>query len=128
MANKQEQAQEVIYQNRIDYLKVEHDRLLKAKDQLSDEISHKGTQYELYMGQRDAESKRLRADALAAQEQLAKDKSEFQAILKDFQESKQLAEKELHDLNAEKFKVASRMEQIGHFIQAVQRDITVLGL
>lgn len=128
MSTKQEQAQEVIYQNRIDFLKTEHDRLFKAKEALSSEIGRKTTDYELYMGQKDAESKRLRQDALDSQEQLAKDKAEFQGILKQFQSDKSALEKEQHDLNTDRVKVCSRLEQIGHFIQAVQRDITVLGL
>ena len=61
---KQQQAEEVVTQNRIDYLKAEHDRLSRAKDQLHAEIQKKTSDYELYMGQKDAESKRIRADAL----------------------------------------------------------------
>ena len=115
-------------QNRIDYLKAEHERLSKAKDQLHNEITKKTSDYELYMAQKDAESKRIRADALTQQDQLAKDKTEFQLILKTHQEEKQKLEKEKNDLTIERNKVTSRLEQIGHFIQAVQRDITVLGL
>jgi len=89
MATRQQEAQEVVYQNRIDFLKAEHDRLEKSKDQLVSEIDRKTKDYELYMAQKDGESKRIRADVLASQEQLMKDKSEFQAILNGFKENKE---------------------------------------
>ena len=65
---------------------------------------------------------------LAGQDQLAKDKTEFQLILKSHQEEKSKLESDRAALGIEKNKVTARPEQIGHFIQAVQRDITVLGL
>jgi predicted nucleic acid-binding Zn-ribbon protein len=80
------------------------------------------------MGQKDAESKRLRADVLSSQEQLNKDKTEFQEILKSFQAEKTALETEKQTIESDRRKVAGQMENIGHFIQAIRRDISVLGL
>lgn len=128
LQTKQQMQDEVVYTNRVEFLKAEHDRLLKAKETLAAEISRKTTDYELYMGQKDAESKRLRADALASHEQLAKDKTEFLSTLQQFKLDKAEFEKTKSDHDIDKAKVSARLEQIGHFIQAVKRDISVLGL
>lgn len=118
----------VVAENRLAYVEAECKRLAIARDAMQAEIDKKTSDYTIYVAQRDQESKKIRQDTLDGQNQLIKDKEEFQGILKQFQKERQsfLAEKQHGDAQA--LQVKAKMEGIQNFIIAVQRAISVLGL
>jgi hypothetical protein len=121
-------AQEVVAENRLAFVTAEYDRLFKAKEALQIEIDKKMSDYNIYMAQRDAETKKARADALALGDTMAKDKAELYSILKKFQDDKAAVDDERESLAIQRNQVKERFEAIRNFIVAIQRDITVLGI
>lgn len=118
----------VQWENRLQFVQDEVKRLTQTRDGMQAEIDKKSTDYNVYMAQRDTESKKIRQDATDAQMQLAKDKEEFQKILKDFQKERQECIGQKQALDAQSLQVKTKLENIQHFIMAVQRAISVLGL
>lgn len=125
---KRQTAEEVQWENRVAYQKGEHDRLVKAKETLQSEIDRKTSDYSIYVSQKDAESKKIRQDALDSQEQLAKDKQEFQGILQDFQKQKAEFSEAQKGKDNDRAKVEAQMNNIREFVIAVQRACSLLGL
>jgi hypothetical protein len=115
-------------ENRLAFAQQEEKRLKQANETLQAEIDKKSSDYSLFMGQKDAESKKLRADALAEREQMDKDKVEFQGMLKTFQKEKQGLEGEKMALKVEEAKLAKQKSDVRDFITAVQRACSVINL
>jgi len=116
------------WENRLQFVKDEHDRLSKAKDALQAEIDRKSADYAIFISQRDAESKKMREDALHERDQMAADKAEFQKILQQFQNDKNTHLEAVSGFAADKQKVQAQIDNIRQFIIAVQRASGLLGL
>jgi len=116
------------WENRLQFVKDEHDRLSKAKDALQAEIDRKSADYAIFISQRDAESKKMREDVLHEREQMNADKAEFQKILQQFQNDKNTHLEAVSGFAADKQKVQAQIDNIRQFIIAVQRASGLLGL
>jgi len=116
------------WENRLDSVRAEHDRTLKAKEALQAEIDRKTSDYQIFIAQRDSETKRIRQSTMEDSEQLAKDKKEFSDILAQFKKDKSNFEHEQNSTSAEWGKIKAQKEAIQGFISAVQRALGLLGL
>lgn len=125
---KRQTAEEVQWENRIAYQKGEHDRLLKAKESLQAEIDRKSSDYAIHMAQVDSTSKKLRQDTLDGNNQLSRDKADFQEVLKEFQKQKQEFIDSQKETDSLKVQNEAKMNNIKEFIIAVQRACSLLGL
>lgn len=124
--DKSKTAEEVQWENRIAFQKSEHDRLVKAKDMMQAEIDKKTVDYNVYLAQKDTDSKKSRQEVQDQTEQLLKDKQEFQAILQSFQMEKSAYLAEKSNTSKELAKANQKMDDIKGFIAAVQRAMTLL--
>lgn len=118
----------VQWENRLEFVKNETERLTKTRDALQAEIDKKTADYQIYLSQKDVESKKIQQDALDGQTQLAKDKAEFQNILKAFQKERQDFLGQKQEVDAQALQAKAKLDNIQQFIMAVQRAISVLGL
>ena len=120
--------EQVQYENRVEFLKSEHDRLQKANDLLQADINKKSSDYQLFISMKDSESKKLRADAVAAHEQTEKNKQEFNDVLIAHKADKEAFDLAKQTLERDQRIVAGQKEQISQFIQALRRDLSVLDI
>lgn len=115
-------------ENRLAYVQDEVKRATQTRDNIEAEISRKSADYDIYIAKRDADSKKIRQDALDLQEQLNKDKAEFHAILAQFQKEKLSIAEQASTLKAQNVRHEAEMNNIREFIKAVQRACSVIGL
>ena len=125
---KQIQTEMVQWENRLENVKSELERTQKTKDDLQAQIDKKTSDYNIYMSQRDADTKKMRQDTNEGNEQLLKDKAEFQAMLLEFRKEKQEFEAAKNNVDVDMAKMNAQKENIKGFIQAVQRACGLLGL
>ena len=116
-----------VAENRLQFVQDEVKRLTATRDAMQAEIEQKTSNYNIYIAQRDSETKKIRQDTVDGTEQLAKDKAEFQDILKQFQKDKALSEGGKSENEAERGKIKAQKEAIQGFITAVQRACSLLG-
>lgn len=126
-AEKTKVAEEVQMENRLQFQKDEHARLLKAKEAIQAEIDKKSSDYAIHISQKDAESKRMRQEILDQYAQMEKDKKEFQEYLLEFQKQKAASENERETIKNEKAKLEQQNQNIREFIIAVQRACSLIG-
>jgi phage-related protein len=118
----------VQWENRLQFVQDEVKRLNASKEAMQGEIDKKTADYNIYMAQRDAETKKIRQDVTDDRAQMDKDKAEFHKIVQQFQKEKQgvLEAKQTHEV--EKAKNEAQLNNIRQFIIAVQRASSLLGL
>lgn len=115
-------------ENRLAYIQDEVKRLTGTRDSMQAEIDKKTADYNIYIAQRDTDSKKMRADILAEHDQLNKDKKEFQGILQQFQKEKQVHLESVQGFDVNKKRNEDQMNNIREFVIAVQRACSLLGL
>lgn len=125
---KQIQTEMVQWEGRVDIIKADVERLTKSKESLQAEIDRKTADYNIYIAQRDSETKRQREETMAERDQLGKDKTEFMDILKKHQNEKASFEEQKKGWTNDQAKLEERLNAIKTFVGAIQRAITVLGL
>lgn len=118
----------VASENRLAYIQDEVKRLNLTKETLQAEIDKKTADYNIYIAQRDTGSKKMREDILQERDQLAKDKVEFQDILKRFQKEKESHKESVDGFSNDKTRNEAQMNNIREFVIAVQRACSLLGL
>lgn len=118
----------VVSENRLAYVQDEVKRLTQSRESIQAEIAKKTADYDVHIALRDSESKKIRKEASDAQDQMSKDKAEFQTILSQFQKDKAAFEYEKNNCSGELAKIKAQQENIRQFVISVQRAITVLGL
>lgn len=118
----------VQWENRLQFVQDEVKRLNQTRDTLQAEIERKTADYNVYMAQRDSETKKIRQDSMDSAAQLAMDKAEFQGILQQFQKDRAAFEHEKMGVDSEKSKVQGQKDSIRGFITAVQRAMSLLDL
>lgn len=116
------------WENRLEYVKMEVQKNTQVRDSLLAQIAKKTEDYDIYMAQKDAEVKKERALMLSEKEQLAKDKEEFQGILKQHKTDKSEFEFAKRDLEIQKLKHAATTQNVQEFITAVKRAVGLLGI
>ena len=121
-------AEIVQWENRVQFVQDEVKRLTQTKDNLEADIARKQSDYQVYVSAKDADSKKLRQDALDERAQMDKDKAEFQAILSAFKAEKDSFADTKKSVDDGKANVEERMNAIRQFVIAVQRACTLLGL
>lgn len=117
-----------VAENRLAYVQDETKRLVATREKQQAEIDQKTADYNIYISQRDTDSKKMRQDVLDGQTQLDKDKVEFQGILQSFQTEKRAYESAREGFSNEQKKTGAQMDNIRQFIIAVQRASSLLGL
>lgn len=115
-------------ENRLAFIQDELKRITATRDSMQAEIDKKTADYNIYIAQRDADSKKMRQDVLAERDQLSKDKVEFQGILQQFQHDKQVHLESIQGFETNKTRNEAQMNNIREFIIAVQRACSLLGL
>lgn len=115
-------------ENRLAYVQDEVKRLNTTKETMQAEIDRKTADYNIYIAQRDTDSKKMRQDVFDGQEQLAKDKAEFQKILVQFQKDKQVHLESVQGFEVNKTRNEAQMNNIREFVIAVQRACSLIGL
>lgn len=115
-------------ENRLAYAQDELKRVQQTRDTLQTEIDRKMADYNIFIAQRDAESKKIREDVLAERDQLAKDKKEFQEILQQFQKDRQVHLQSVQEFQVNKDRNEAQMNNIREFVIAVQRACSLIGL
>lgn len=118
----------VVAENRVEFLKAEEGRLKKANETVQANIDKKTADYDLYMGQRDAETKKMRADILVERDQLAKERTEFMEILQQHKKERSAFDAEKHGFDSEKSKHAGEVENVRQFVTAIRRAVSLLGI
>lgn len=118
----------VASENRLAYIQDEVKRLNLTKETLQAEIDKKTADYNIFIAQRDTDSKKMREDILQERDQLAKDKVEFQDILKRFQKEKESHKESVDGFSNDKTRNEAQMNNIREFVIAVQRACSLLGL
>lgn len=118
----------VVAENRVEFLKAEEIRLKKSNEATRDEIDKKSQDYSIYMGQKDAETKQLRANLLVEREQFSKEKADFMGILQDHQKEKAALASEKHAFESEKSKHTGQVENVQQFVIAIRRAVSLLGI
>lgn len=115
-------------ENRLAYVQDEVKRLTQTKDSMQAEIDKKTADYNIYIAQRDNDSKKMRQDLLEEREQMAKDKQEFQGMLVKFQKEKEGFADKAKIMETQNAKHEAQMNNIREFVIAVQRACSLLGL
>jgi chromosome segregation ATPase len=116
------------WENRAEVVRAEHDRLLQARDALQAEIQQKTSDFAIYMAQRDSEAKAQRTELNAEREKLAKDKEEFQAILKQHKTERDSLNSDKQQFEIQKLKHEASTKNVQDFILAVRRASGLLGI
>lgn len=116
------------WENRLEYVKGEVDRLNKTKASIEAEIAQKSADYDVYIAKRDSDSKRLREDVTAEKAKLEAAKKEFQSIVADFQKEKELHLEDKQSLALQKTKSDADKDNVRQFVIAVQRASSLLGI
>jgi chromosome segregation ATPase len=116
------------WENRLEFVKSETQRLTQARDALQAEIDKKTSDFQIYMSQRDADNKKAHSDLVAEREKLEKDKSDFQNILKGFQNEKNGLAQQVRDLEIQKLRHGQTEKNVQEFITAVRRAVGLLGM
>lgn len=122
------QAEMTQWENRLDVLRSDHERLSKAKDALQADIDRKTSDYEVFIAARNSDIAKLREETDNQAKELARQKEEFKTILSNFHKEKQAFEAQNHSLAGERASLEKRNAAVNDFIIAVQRALTVLGL
>lgn len=120
-------AEIVQWENRLGFVQDEVKRLSDTKEKMQSEIDQKTAYYNIYIAQKDNESKRMRQEQVESQEQLAKDKSDFMEILTQFKAEKDAFEEEKKGSENLKAQYEDKMNNVRQFIIAVQRAFSLLG-
>lgn len=128
MAVKELDRQFVITENRLAEIKEELRQAEQNLESIKEQIVRKTNDYSTFMALRDAESKKLAQNVHLDSEQLATDKSEFQAILKQFQADKVAVDRDKNANGAERAQLKAQKDSIQGFITSVQRALSLLGL
>lgn len=118
----------VQHENRLAFTQDEVKRLTATKDSLQDEIAKKSADYDLYIGKRDADSKKMRQSILDEQTKLDASKHEFQTLLAAFAKERQAHMESIQGADNEKKKIERQQNDVRQFIIAVQRASSLLGL
>lgn len=118
----------VLAENKLQSVQDEILKAQKTRDTLQSQIEQKTADYNIYMAQRDTETKNIRQATLENANQLVKDKAEFTAIAQAFQKEKEEFKRENQILEADRTKVKAQMDSIQSFITALKRDLSVLGI
>jgi chromosome segregation ATPase len=116
-----------VAENRLAYVQEEVKRLTASKEAIQDDLAKKSADYELYIGKRDADSKKMRQDVLDERAQLERDKVEFQTILQTLKQDKQAHESSKEEVVNLKKRNEATKSNIDQFIIAVQRAFSLLG-
>lgn len=117
-----------VWENRLEYAKTEVAKQNAARDTLTAEIEKKSADFSVYISQRDAEAKKMRSDALAEKEKLESNKAEFQEILRQHQIDKSAFEEQKRDLEIQKLRHASQIQNVQEFVTAIRRAVGLLGI
>ena len=115
-------------ENKLEAVKAEVEKNEKARDALLAEIEKRTGDFTIYMAQKDAESKKLRADTVTERDQLVKDTAEFQEILKKHHEEKIALEAQKRELDIQRLKDQNAKQNVQDFITAVRRAVNLLGI
>lgn len=115
-------------ENKLEALKSEVQKLSMARDAIQAEIDRKSSDFNIYMSQKDAETKKSRADMLLEKEQLMKDQSDFQDILKQHKGSQSSLEEQKRLFEIEKLRFVSTTSNVQEFITTVRRAYGLLGI
>lgn len=114
-------------ENRIAFETNKMKDLQKQSEKLQSDISEKRTQYELFMNQRDAETKKAHNDILADREKLESDKAEFVKILNDLNTQKNKLEADKHAFESEKQKIQGLKDNLDGCITAIRRAVSLIS-
>lgn len=121
-------AEIVQWENRLQFVQDEVKRLNAVKDTLQAEIDQKTTDYNIYLAQRDSETKKIRQETVDLRMQFDKDRAEFASMLQTFQREKEELKHGQQILEAEQGKAKAKMDSVETFIMALKRDLSVLGI
>ena len=124
---KSAQAEMVQWENRVEALKQMNENLQRQHDALEADIQKKRTDFELFMGAKDAEIKQSRATLLKDQETLAQQKAEFLDVLKKHRQEQIDLEANKKILADELAKIADRKGKIDQFVISLQRAYSLIG-
>lgn len=128
MPTKEQTRDEVRIENQLVILQEKQRSLEQQNKVIQEDIDRKRTDYELYLGSRDAETKKLRNDIILERQKLDADKAEFAKILEGITAQKTVMEKENNELIKEKAFVDQTKENLRQCILSIQRAITLIGL
>jgi len=115
-------------ENRLAYIQSEVKRLSEAKEKVEADIKEKMSNYDIFIAQRDSESKKIRQAVMDDRDQLAKEKEEFKGILAKFQAEKATHLESVQGFETNKTRNEAQMNNIREFIIAIQRACSLLGL
>jgi hypothetical protein len=128
MNTKSIDAETVRLENRLEDLRQEVDKNVKAREAIIAEISKKTDDFNSYMAIKDSELKKSNTELLVQRDELNNQKSEFQTILKQHQESKASLDKEKHEFEIQKLRTVATTQNVQEFITAVRRACSLLGI
>lgn len=116
------------WENRLEFVKSEVQQQTKAKEALIADIERKSADYNIFIAQRDAESKKIRQSVLDEHAQLEQDKAEFQTILHQFQKDRVAYLDQKKTMDSQNTKHEAEMNNIREFVIAVQRACSLIGI
>lgn len=117
-----------VAENRLAYVQDECKKLATTKEALQGDIERKTSDYNIFMAQRDVETKKMRQDVFEERAQMDKDKAEFQGILQKFKLEQNALASTREEFENDKRKTGAQLDNIRQFIIAVQRASSLLGL
>jgi hypothetical protein len=117
----------VQWENRLQFVQDEVKRLSDTKNAMQAEIDKKTADYNIYIAQKDTDSKRMRQDTVADRDQLTKDKAEFLAMLEQHKKDKDSFAESKQSVDIQNAQFEEKMNNVRQFIIAVQRAFSVLG-
>lgn len=115
-------------ENKVAYMQSELKRVTENKEKVEAEIKEKMSNYDIFIAQRDMESKNIRQAVLDDRDKLAEDKEEFKNILAKFQTERASHIESVNGFETNKLRNEAQMNNIRQFIIAVQRACSLLGL
>lgn len=121
-------AESVKLENKLEDLHKEVEQLTRAKDSLVLEVGKKTDDFNTYMAMKDSEIKKSRTQLLEEQQDFNNQKSEFQAIIKQHQETVKSFQEEKRLYEIHKLKQDSLVKNTQEFITAVRRASSLLGI
>jgi len=114
--------------NKKQFMEDEVKRLTQTRDELQEKIDSQMANYNMYIAQRDSESKKFRQEVLDEKSTLESEKAEFQAVLEQFKKDKAVLAEQKSGFEREREKSVAEKDNIRQFVIAVQRACSLLGL
>ena len=124
---KNQNIEEIQWQQRVDILKVTHENLYRQKGQLEEEMNRKRADFDNYIASKDAQYKKDHESLVAERAVLTQQREEFKKILGQHEVDKSNIAQAKMDIQTERAKVDDARSRVDQFVIALQKAYSLIG-